>query len=408
MKKRNRKVLLILILIFLFTTLSGAIRKWGNIGGIGNFIFFIQLCVPYLFFAIKIRNLEKYKLFNGFVIVYLFLLFIQALNPLNLTIYHGLLGILLHFGFWFMLYIYINNREFFNFKRLFLLILIVSGIQIFLGITQYFLPADNVLNRYSNEEANVALVSQQVRITGTFSYIAGYAYFFLFIGFFIWALLLSQVNFIYISILILLSFIVILMNGGRAPLLVFSFIVLFGLFYSNYLKRHFFIILLSITIIVGIFSLNVFNISETFDKSFNDFYERVESNKQSGEQEKRIFVPIENVINFKGKYPIFGIGLGATYQGAVALWGISPQLVEYGWYEYEGERIVLEGGYILLIFKLVLWILVINYLFLPKLFMYIFCLFTFYYLHISFNIFSTVYLFLGIAIVDSVYYNKKL
>ncbi|MGL1423646.1 hypothetical protein ACSTJ1_00460, partial [Vibrio parahaemolyticus] len=67
----------------------------------------------------------------------------------------------------------------------------------------------------------------------------------------------------------------------------------------------------------------------------------------------------------KGNYPIFGVGLGSTYQGAIKLFGTSPFIIEYGFYESEVIRIVLEGGFILLFTRIFVIIYVIRQLLIP-------------------------------------------
>src|SRR5581483_11577093 len=136
-------------------------------------------------FLVLLLRKEGYRSpFNRLLVFYTLVLFLLAFNPMNLTIFHGLFGILVHLGFWLCCFFYIRNRELFNLKDLVWLFITVALIEIILSFIQYNLPATHFLNAYANEEeiaAGIATFNGRVRVTGTFSYLGG---FYAFFGFF--------------------------------------------------------------------------------------------------------------------------------------------------------------------------------------------------------------------------------
>jgi hypothetical protein len=130
---------------------------------------------------------------------------------------------------------------------------------------------------------------------------------------------------------------------------------------------------------------------------------RVTGNIASGESSVRTVGVIEEIFNFRGEYPFFGVGLGSTYQGSNKIWGESLFLREYGGYEEELERIVLEGGFLLLAVKLGLYFYLINRLKIPKFNMLLLLILMFVAVPIVFNVFNAFYFYFGILLTDRAY-----
>jgi len=99
---------------------------------------------------------------------------------------------------------------------------------------------------------------------------------------------------------------------------------------------------------------------------FFNLSERVISNVDSGEQTSRFITPWKNMLFFFSEKEWFGYGLGCTYQGANEIWGISANMLRYGYFEEELERVLIEGGWVLLLFKLLFMILFIVLSNIPK------------------------------------------
>ncbi len=326
----------------------------------------------------------------------------MSFNPMNLTFYHGLLGVILHFGFWFALSYYLNNREYFKLEKLIPVFLIVSVLQILFATIQYSLPTDHFFNSYVAETKYVATVGDAVRVTGTFSYIGGFGSFMVFYSFLITVLIKTEYSKKILLFLIVLGFLGCFMNGSRSVTIFYSVCIVLSI------SKNFLLIILqdSIKLIPILGIILILGIGESvidlFKKSSGNFVERVEDTRDSGEQNRRVFGALNDVLDFKGNYQVFGRGLGGTYQGSNAIWGQSPFITEYGGYEEEPERIILEGGFFLLFIKLLLWLFFIIESKIRKGFLVIIISIIFLYFVYTFNIFNAIYILIGIMLLDRV------
>ena len=372
-----------------------------------NSILFVQLLIPWLiFFSIY----DKSRTSKSFVVllVYLAYLFFCAFNPLNATIYHGILGIILHGGFWFALFAYLDNRDKIDVVKLSPWFWVICLAQFALGVVQYLLPSDHLLNKYANlEEVQViANVGSAVRVTGTFSYVAGYSSFIFFMAAFGWYLALKKTFQSRLVILLLFfAFAGALMNGSRATTAILLVISCFIFFNRQFILHSIPSVILSVFFVLGLFFYSPV-VQNFATHTYENFMERVTVTRASGEEKARVLGPIDRIIYFKGKYT-FGIGLGATYQGANAIWGESWYAQEYGFYEDEGERILLEGGYPLFFFRAILLLLVGYYTKIP---VYAFAFFYFLILlffPIVFNIYNSVYMLFGLFLLDRAFSGLK-
>ena len=131
-------------------------------------------------------------------------------------------------------------------------------------------------------------------------------------------------------------------------------------------------------------------------------------NQKTGENTSRIIEPIMEVVNFKGDYYLFGVGLGATYQGATSIWGSSKEVSKYGYYEEEGERIIIEGGYLLFICRLILFSVLGYSLKTPRLFNWIFVSILCLNFMLVFNIYNSIFILFGLALVDRIYFLREI
>lgn len=402
--------------MFLFATLSGILRKWiFQSTATGNIVFAFLLIFPFLFFVII--NKQAIKIFSnrGFLI-YLLLLIIEALNPLNLTIYHGLLGIIIHSYIWILLFFYIENRELLFFEKgiVYVFLLIIIG-ETILGFIQYQLPQDSFLNRYADAEklgGNFALVGSAVRITGTFSYIGGFTAFMIFYVFFVWVLLKkSFFPFITLSILaggIVASF----MTGSRGCTYLYfitiPFILIAEIDSLKRLKKSNIVAPLILLTLMYVLNGDFGSFQKKIEATYQNFDERRTTLAQQGEEKGRITGDLLEIWNFRGDYPIFGVGLGSTYQGATALYGTSEYVQNYGYYEGESARVILEGGFLLFFARIVFTIYVVSLLKLPKLIKVFLFLLLLYLVNYTFNIYNAIYLAFGIILLDNAYYRSSL
>ncbi|MEI7979628.1 MAG: hypothetical protein WCI53_12345 [Bacteroidota bacterium] len=275
---------------------------------------------------------------------------------------------------------------------------------------QYTQPPDSFINTYADVEAvgSIALVGNSARVSGTFSYISGFTAFLFFNSLFIWALVKYHYKSIYIIMLLLLGIFACFMSGSRGATYLYLIIVLL-IGYSEYLTftkiifdfKLVFPILIFSTIILGIGNEKLF---DTLSSSFAGFAERRNSGIETGEEKSRIINDFIEVINFNGNYPFFGVGIGSTYQGATKLFGVSPYVQEYGFFESEIVRIVLEGGFLLLFTRIfILYVILKNLLIpqIPKIGLFIILLLFF---PIIFNVYNSTFAALGIILVDHFYF----
>ncbi|HWA35037.1 MAG TPA: hypothetical protein VG737_12940, partial [Cyclobacteriaceae bacterium] len=154
----------------------------------------------------------------------------------------------------------------------------------------------------------------------------------------------------------------------------------------------------------------IFNFGEglidSFDAAYQNFSDRVRWGQRSGETDLRLGIYYDEIFNFHGKYPIYGIGLGSTYQGANSLFGESMYAKEYGGYEFELGRIILEGGFILFFLRFALLYVLLRDSVIPipgKILVFL----AFVNNPIVFNTYSGVFLLFGILIVDRAYFLKN-
>jgi hypothetical protein len=406
-----------ILLIFIITIISGALRKWVFTSGItGDIILFLQLLLPFLS-SIYYNGVTILLKENIFKFYFLFLI-ILAFNPLNLTIFHGIFGIILHLGFWWLLGYYYVNRLIIDIRPIIPLVILFCTIEIVLGFIQYQLPADHILNKYAainqlGENQTVALVGSSVRITGTFSYISGYTAFLIFAIFFIWALIRADYNYRIISFLLSGTLIAALMTGSRSCVFltaIFLLLIIFSEFtietIKNFLKSLLFPFLLLIMLFLAKGSVGI---EKILDNAYSNFDERRTVNAQSGEQNQRILGDIQELfVDYRGNYPFFGVGLGSTYQGATSVFGISDYVKEYGYYENELPRIVLEGGFFLLFVRIGLFIWLLSWLEFNSLSKIILFIVFIYSIPIVFNIYNSIFLALGIIFLDNISIHRRL
>ncbi len=174
-------------LVFILVIFEGALRKWA-IPQANQLLYFLKdfvLIGAYLkFFFI---SSEKPKLIADDQVIKIlsymvaFWCLFQAFNPsLGSPIigFFGLKNYLLYIPLmWMLPALFSSQEELYQFLRSYLLWLIPVAL---LAIAQFFSPSDSFINVYANDGSTVAVfggdsVDIVVRVTGTFSYIAGYS-----------------------------------------------------------------------------------------------------------------------------------------------------------------------------------------------------------------------------------------
>jgi hypothetical protein len=411
-KKRINYCTKVFLFIYLFTILSGALRKWIiSSKEVGNFILFLQILVPYTFILVK-GGLKKWQIGQPALILLIVVMMIGIINPLNLTINHGILGLLLHGSFYFILFFYVNNRGSFEFEKIMPFLVIASLSHLILVFYQYTQPSDSFINTYADIEAvgSIAIVGKSARVTGMFSYISGFTGFLFFHSLLVWALIKSRYKSIYTLSLLLMGLIACFMSGARAATYLYLLIA-FAIVFNEYFSfrkiifdfKLFLPILVFATVLLG-FGSDKF--SEIISNAFTGFIERRALGVSSGEETSRILGDFFELKNFRGNYPVFGVGLGSTYQGATRLFGVSPYVLEYGFFESELIRILLEGGFLLLGARIAVTIFLINQMFIPKSGKFILIVVLLLFFPVVFNVYNATFAGLGIILLDRFYYKE--
>ncbi|KHJ36974.1 lipid A core - O-antigen ligase [Pedobacter glucosidilyticus] len=415
----SKKNIWILALMFILTTFSGAIRKWVFPESIiSTVIFAIQLISPFLIYFFdketEQTESEKNKKIADILTLYGIILIFEAFNPLNVTLYHGILGFILHFSFWLIILVYLQYRNWFPIENLYLLFLTVSILQFMLASLQYTLPPEHILNRYlvegSVEEAGKAAVGDAIRVTGTFSFISGFGAYIIFYSFFVCACI-SKKNFnkVLLGFLITLGIYASFISGSRGVTAFFIVSILsFIIFSSDFLRS----LNLTFQITLGIIFIILLNVGLNdpsnaigrLEQAYENFEARVEENKEEGSGRGTEFIGI--IFNYNGPYPYLGTGLGGGYQGANELFGYSPYLAGL---PPEGEvwKTIFEGGYLLLFLKLFMFYRLIYNTYINKVFMLIVVLLIFSTVPIVYNVYNLMYVALGICYLDKIIYLQK-
>ena len=412
-------------MLIVITTFSGALRKWAEFPNVvNNIALFISMVIPvYLLFFFK--NEEQSVLNKNLRIalnIFLFFLIALIFHPLNTTFYHGLFGFFIHLSFIGILISYIKNKKNFDSKKIVRLFFFILGTQLIIATIQYGSPSDSFINRYADhnqgenngkeQKEGIAVVGDAVRVTGTFSYLGGYAallFFFLLYTFYLAKSKDAKYFYILTPIIIYGS----LLSGARASvgftiilIAIFSFIEK-KLLLSNIKLALNTVILVSLLFIFNIAIGDKLGILEQIDSALGNFIQRVEENQQ--ESQGRLTGDLYEVFFREFEHKNFGVGLGSTYQGANVLFGTS-EIIRSTPMEGELFRLVIEGGIFFIFFRWILIAFIFSYLDFPLLlkisFFIIFCIFTI----ITFNIYNAIYISLGIICLNQAYsepYAKK-
>lgn len=398
-KRRNQLYWLIVFCLF-YTVFNGSVRKWLIPGtALSNYLLAGQVFIPWLYYFLapgsKKHFLPMLLGFSGILVL-------LAANPLNLSFFHGFFGIILHLGFFLMGFHYVENSRLYPWQRLQWVLVLIFTIEIVLSIFQYSAPRTHEINRYAAEGIrHVAYVGEAARVTGTFSYVSGYNAWLFFVSLWIWGLVLRQASSLWVFVLLGFTLFANIISGSRASLavaLVFTtFTVGYMLRISTSIKPYLAFLVIAIAGI-WIYKTDVF-----VQDAWKNFYSRIEDGFTNKEYDRRTIGVIGEVIDFRGKYPLFGTGLGGTYQGARLIWGESHFVQEYGGYEEEPERIVIEGGFLLFLLRTGIMLYLFHFFRMPFFYKAFIAFYIIFFTHIVFNIYNIIFYALGLAFLDWCY-----
>lgn len=314
-------------IIFLLLVFEGALRKW-VLPQASEMIYFLKDIVLlgayfnfYCFPTHRERLSLKINIINFLVFCAIGWCLFQVFNPSlgsPLLGIFGVRGYILYIPLiWMLPFLFASESELYNFLRSHLSLSIPVGL---IGIAQFFSPASSFINKYSNEEAQAVVTfgaTTDVRITGTFSYISGYAtYLFIVFSLLIVMFSIKQsgrwrcISVIAIFLVIINSF----MTGSRGTILaevLFLISYLFMIGISQFANTVRFMGRLIVPAIVIALAASIW-----FRPAINAFWLRATVNKDvSG----RIVSSFTEPFDFLQYKQLDGYGTGATHQAAPAL-----------------------------------------------------------------------------------------
>ncbi|MXV17842.1 hypothetical protein [Hufsiella ginkgonis] len=396
------------IALLLYTVFSGVLRKWFITGAAAkSAIFAGNLLLPLALLYFSGRDYTGKKTLWVTGIAYLSILTGLAFHPLQVSIYHGFSGILIHALFWTILFVYLNHPQFPIEGRYAFIFIGLCLIETALGSIQYFSPPGSLINRYAEGEGVgvVAMAGASVRVTGTFSYLGGFSSFSSFAAFITCYYIKRKPGSPLILPLLVTGIYNCLISGSRAALLFYLLTITVFLVTEitfTFYRRHIVRLVTSSVILALVNSalLDPFHIQYAVAAGFDSFNTRTLANQDEGIN-RIISGPLEPFTK-KFSFKLAGIGLGATYQGANAAFGRSPLLAGIG-YENELFRLVAEGGIVLLLLRFLLLAYVLSFFRFSFFFkLYLFLVIGIYSSFV-FNIYGGIFIASGLCLVNQAY-----
>ena len=341
--------------VFFLLVLEGALRKW-LLPQASEMIYFLKdviLMGAYFNFYGRSASKEKLpkqgKIVNVLIFIAISWCIFQVFNPSLGSPMVGLFGLRGYLTYipliWMIPYLLESENELYKFLRSHLFLTIPVGL---IGIIQFFSPADSFINAYANEEGIAKAtfgVTSAVRITGTFSYITGYAVY-LIVCFGLLVIMLSVKQSQKWKIITIVELLLVSVNsfmtGSRGTILA-EVLFLFGYFLIRGLITPASAIRLIQRLILPIVVISIASFI-WFRPAIDAFWERTTVNKDVSGRIVGSFTEPLQFIRFK---ELDGYGTGATHQAAPMLRQIlnlptGEKIPTY--YEAEMGRILLELG----------------------------------------------------------------
>jgi hypothetical protein len=377
MKRKEEFIKYLLIFSLIWIIIDGVFRKW-IFPGLSSQIFVIKYILFGLtyflhllktgFFLPKIRN--AFQIVLAIFIMYCFFLLFYN-NPFNTSFLVRIFGVINYL--FFIPLILIVPFYFKDIEKIEQMIKFLAYLSIpifIIGILQYFLPVDHILNYLPNEEQKFNRVAQYTRSMSIFSFVKVYNVYLVFVvvsflAYIYYLMFKGKSSWLYI-VLLALGILNLFMTGSRLPMaitLIFIFIMLiyFFLQITQFRKTIVTTFLLGIILSIGIYSL-----SNTFKVAVDAFITRSVSAEELAERGRENYSAIDRAIEsvdafkFANQAGYLGLGIGITYQGTGnVLVKYMPDIP----FEEEGERIVLEIGIIGGILNLLLRFFIFIYAF---------------------------------------------
>lgn len=344
--------------IFIVLVLEGALRKW-VLPQASDLIYFLKdliLLGAYIKYYAFSPSENKLSIKSSPVVNVLILMvtgwcLFQAFNPsLGSPIvgFFGIRGYLFYIPLiWMIPRLFHSEEELYSCLRWYLLLVIPVG---FLGIAQFFSPPSSPINVYApGELSNIATFgvggANIPRVTGTFSYLAGYGvYLVVCLGLLLPFLSINQSRWWrWISTLeVVLIAVNALMTGSRTVVIgsaafLLSYVAIKSLIHPASLLRWLRQFLIPIIICFAVASI-------WFMPAVDAFFLRTTSNSDFG---RRLWLSVSEPLEFSQYRDLDGYGSGATHPATRTLrkmLNLPRAEVIPTYYEQEPGRVALELG----------------------------------------------------------------
>lgn len=352
----------ILVFFYVWLLLEGVLRKWvlpsmSNALYLGKFVF----AFIFAFIIISVDRKKIIKDHNIIIALTIYILYTGisfCIGALNYSPIVSILGLSVHIAYFPLFFIIpkvlTSKGQLFTAFRYFNIIILIVFI---LGIVQYSLPPDHIINKYVADTDYVAQVGNAVRITTIFPYIGLSQYFIVFSALFslVFFMIKSKKNII-ANINVVLGLVCVFMTGSRFALGFYLltavvFIIAAKPFKAVKLTKY-----RSLIIVVPI--LIYFSFQTNFIKVVMlNFESRIFNADSSEDRLLDVFTPFK----FSENAGFFGHGLGVTANPSQAYIYNRSKLPSY--WEEESERIVTEQGMLGFIILVIFRLTVLIYLF---------------------------------------------
>ncbi len=375
--EHTTKWLLLISLVWII--IDGVFRKW-VLPGLSTPIFAIKYVLfglTYLFFFLKSgfylpKIKHGYQFFIAIFVAYCF--FLLFYNPFKTSLMVQVFGLINYLFFMPLLLLvpyYFNNVE--KIEGMMKVLAYLSIPIYIVGIIQYFLPVDHILNYLPNEDQKFNKVAEYTRSLSIFSFVKIYNVYLLFVvsaflAYIYYLMHKGKQSWFYV-ILFAFGILSMFMTGSRLPMaLIALFTVIILIYYFLNIPKIRKSIL--VTFIAGVvLSISLYTFSNTFTVAIDAFFRRVEIVENIADKGVKGYSTSDRTIDridifkFADKAGFLGFGIGTTYQGTGMVLSSLRSDISF---EEEGERIVLEigiiGGLLMILLRLTIFLYSLNVL----------------------------------------------
>lgn len=379
MTKKTDIIYSLFIFSLIWIIVDGVFRKWvfpglsSEIFGLKYLFFgltFLLFLLKTNFYIPKIKHF--YQLAIGLLVIWCFtFLFHSAFPTSTLVKVFGLISYLFFIPLLLIVPYYFNSIK--RIENMIRFLGIISIPIFIVGIMQYFLPTDDILNYLPNKEQKFNQVAEYTRSLSIFSFVKVYNVYLLFVlttfTVYIYYLINKGKNsWFYVGLLavgVLSQF----MTGSRLPVVIntiFTLLIFIFIFIRITTLRK----SILVTTILGIgLSFIFYNFSSTMKTAVDAFFQRAEFVEKVADKGVANYSAKDRTIDrltifkFSEEAGFTGFGIGTTYQGTGAVLSSYRSDLPF---EEEGERNVLEigiiGGILLIFLRLTMLLYALNVL----------------------------------------------